>query len=64
MRTADKVQSIAIVGNGLMGQGIAQVFARKGREVAIIGRNEESLTRARAAIESNFAAFVERGIGS
>ena len=64
MRTADKVQSIAIVGNGLMGQGIAQVFARKGREVAIIGRNEESLTRARAAIESNFAAFVERGITS
>ena len=56
MRTADKVQSIAIVGNGLMGQGIAQVFARKGREVAIIGRNEESLARARAAIESNFAA--------
>ena len=64
MRTADKVQSIAIVGNGLMGQGIAQVFARKGRDVAIIGRNEESLARARAAIESNFAAFVERGITS
>ena len=37
MRTADKVQKIAIVGNGLMGQGIAHVFARKGRDVAIIG---------------------------
>ncbi len=64
MRTADKVQSIAIVGNGLMGQGIAQVFARKGKDVAIIGRNAESLGRAMKAIEGNFAAFVDRGITS
>lgn len=64
MRTADKVRSIAIVGNGLMGQGIAQVFARKGKDVAIIGRNPDSLARARAAIEANFAAFVDRGVTS
>lgn len=64
MRSADKVRSIAIVGNGLMSQGIAQVFARKGRDVAIIGRNADSLGRAMKAIEANFAAFVERGITS
>ena len=64
MRTADKVRSIAIVGNGLMGQGIAQVFARKGIDVAIIGRNAESLGRAMKTIEGNFSAFVERGLTS
>jgi len=64
MRGADKVGKVAIVGNGLMGQGIAQVFAQRGKAVAIIGRSEESLARTRRAIEANVAQFVERGLTS
>ncbi len=58
------VSHIAIIGNGLMGQGIAQVFARAGKSVCLIGRNDDSLARAKASIESNFGAFVERGLSS
>jgi 3-hydroxybutyryl-CoA dehydrogenase len=58
------VTKTAIIGNGLMGQGIAQVFARAGREVCLIGRSEESLGRAMTAIAGNTAAFVERGLAS
>ena len=58
------VKSVAIIGNGLMGQGISQVFARAGKSVVLIGRNRESLDRAVAAIARNFEAFVERGLVS
>jgi 3-hydroxybutyryl-CoA dehydrogenase len=61
MKPASSVASVAIIGNGLMGQGIAQVFARAGKFVTIIGRSAESLGRAQTAIAGNFAAFVERG---
>lgn len=56
------VSTIAVIGNGLMGQGIAQVFARAGKEVRLIGRNADSLERAMAAIGNNFQAFVDRGL--
>ena len=56
------IQSVAIIGNGLMGQGIAQVFARAGKDVTMIGRSGESLARAMSAISTNFEAFVDRGL--
>lgn len=59
--TPQDVKTVAVIGNGLMGQGISQVFARAGRSVRLIGRNADSLARARAAIERNFEAFVSRG---
>ena len=58
------VTNVAIIGNGLMGQGMAQVYARAGKNVSIIGRNDDSLARARSAIEANVAAFVDRGLTS
>jgi 3-hydroxybutyryl-CoA dehydrogenase len=60
MKTADEIQSVAIIGNGLMGQGISQVFARAGRNVRLIGRNVDSLDTALATIRRNIDAFVER----
>lgn len=62
MKPADAIASVAIVGNGLMGQGISQVFARAGRIVRLIGRNPESLAKAVAVIRRNFDVFVERGL--
>ena len=46
MKPVAEVKSVAIVGNGLMGQGIAQVFARVGKDVCLIGRDPDSLARA------------------
>ena len=39
LRPVETITSVAIIGNGLMGQGIAQVFARAGKSVTLIGRN-------------------------
>ena len=62
LKPAHDVRDIAVIGNGLMGQGISQVFARAGKTVKLIGRNAESLERAREAIRRNFDAFVDRGL--
>lgn len=64
MKSVENVSAVAIIGNGLMGQGISQVFARAGKSVRLIGRNPDSLSRAMATIGKNFAAFVERGVAS
>lgn len=64
MKPADAVTSVAIIGNGLMGQGISQVFARAGKAVRLIGRDPESLQKALAVIRRNLDAFVERGLTS
>jgi 3-hydroxybutyryl-CoA dehydrogenase len=62
MRPAEAISTVAIIGNGLMGQGIAQVFARAGKTVRLIGRNPGSLAKAMTTIAANFEAFVARGL--
>lgn len=62
MQLAENIKTVAIVGNGLMGQGISQVFARSGKNVILIGRNTESLSRALDTIRANIDAFVVRGL--
>jgi len=64
MLPADRITSAAIIGNGLMGQGISQVFARAGKRVVLIGRSTASFEKAMAAIRSNIEAFVTRGLSS
>jgi 3-hydroxybutyryl-CoA dehydrogenase len=60
----DKLESVAIIGNGLMGQGISQVFATAGKTVRLIGRNPDSLSKAMTTIAGNINAFVDRGLMS
>lgn len=64
VRSVDQVKAVAIVGNGLMGQGISQVFARAGKRVTLIGRNPESLAKAMTVIRRNIDAFIERGLST
>jgi 3-hydroxybutyryl-CoA dehydrogenase len=64
MKPVADVAAVAIIGNGLMGQGIAQVFARAGKRVTLIGRNSESLSKAMGVIRRNIDAFVERGLNT
>jgi 3-hydroxybutyryl-CoA dehydrogenase len=62
MRPVGAARRIAVIGNGLMGQGIAQVYARAGMAVTLIGRSQDSLGKAMAAIGRNLDAFVARGL--
>lgn len=62
MRKVDAVNSVAIIGNGRMGQGIAQVFAMAGKQVRLIGRSADSLDKAMEVVEANLGVFVTRGM--
>lgn len=51
---------VAVVGNGMMGHGIAEVFAKAGYDVMLIGARQASLERALRKIRSSLEEFIER----
>ena len=55
---------IAVLGNGIIGHGVAQIFAVAGHEVILIGRTMPSLMQARARIETSLAAFARHGLAA
>ncbi|MGK5501338.1 3-hydroxyacyl-CoA dehydrogenase family protein [Streptomyces sp. URMC 125] len=55
------LSTVAVVGLGTMGTGIAEVLARAGREVIGIDTDENAARRAAAALEASTARAVERG---
>ena len=55
------VNSIAIVGAGTMGTGIAMVFANAGIPVVIKDSEQAALDRGLANIQKNYATSVKRG---
>lgn len=55
------LKTIAVVGLGTMGTGIAEVLARAGREVVGIDISEAAATQAVAALDSATARAVSRG---
>jgi len=57
------IQNVAVIGSGLMGHGIAQVFAQGGCSVTINDVNEEILEEAKEKIASNLRTFTEMGLG-
>jgi 3-hydroxybutyryl-CoA dehydrogenase len=54
--------TVAVVGNGIIGHGVAQVFALAGKRVHMIGRSAPSLSRAKARIGEGVALFREHGL--
>jgi 3-hydroxybutyryl-CoA dehydrogenase len=56
---SDQFARVAVIGTGMMGPGLALTFARGGSRVAIYGRSEESLERARAGLETALAFLIE-----
>jgi 3-hydroxybutyryl-CoA dehydrogenase len=52
------LRTVAVVGNGIIGHGIAQVFAAAGKEVTMIGRDEASLARALDKVAASLGDFA------
>jgi 3-hydroxybutyryl-CoA dehydrogenase len=57
-------EAIAVIGAGMMGHGIAQVFASQGHRVALLDVSDEILAKAIENIRSNLTLMAQRGIGS
>jgi len=53
---------VAVIGAGLMGHGIAQVFARSGCPVALYDVGEDLLEQALRSIRGNLDTFVAEGL--
>ncbi|HET9785126.1 MAG TPA: 3-hydroxybutyryl-CoA dehydrogenase [Terriglobales bacterium] len=56
-----KIEKVAVVGGGTMGNGIAHVLAKFGVQVALIEANPQALEKARATIEKNLGREVSKG---
>ena len=55
-------KTMAVIGNGVIGHGVAEIFAKGGWSVCLVGRSQESLSRATDRIRSSLAEFVEAGL--
>jgi len=53
---------IAVIGNGIIGHGVAEVFARAQHDVVLIGRDESSLNTALDKIAASVEEFVAWGL--
>ncbi|HEV2706839.1 MAG TPA: 3-hydroxyacyl-CoA dehydrogenase family protein [Pyrinomonadaceae bacterium] len=56
-----KIETIAVLGAGTMGHGIAQVAASAGFRVVLRDVSEEAVTRGLRAIEANLSKGIARG---
>ena len=55
------IKTVAVVGAGTMGNGIAQAFAQSGFEVRLYDASSNALIHAMATIEKSLAKFVDKG---
>ena len=62
MKTISDIKKIAVLGAGTMGPGIAQIYAMGGYQVTMWSRREETREKAKAALKSSIATFVEEGL--
>ncbi len=59
---ADKVRSAGVIGAGIMGNGIAHVFALAGIDVTLVDLNAEILEAAVGRIEKNLRRQASKGV--
>ena len=57
-------EHVAVIGAGLMGVGIAQIFAKAGHQVTLQDVNAEALARAAAGVRANLEFLAGQGLGS
>lgn len=56
------IQTVAVIGAGTMGNGIAHIFAQHGYGVRLIDISSDALNRALGAIDKNLGRQVTKGI--
>lgn len=57
-------ENIAIIGAGMMGHGIAQIFASQGHRVSLLDVRDEILAKAVENIRANLTLLAQSGIGT
>ncbi|MGB8957207.1 MAG: 3-hydroxyacyl-CoA dehydrogenase family protein [Tumebacillaceae bacterium] len=57
-----EIQKIAVIGSGVMGHGIAQLYAMAGYRVFVHDIGQELLDRAAGWIENNLSLLVQEGV--
>jgi len=62
MSRTNRIERVAVIGSGLMGHGIAQVFAQNGYWVRMHDTSRTLLENAEKRIRLNLTAFAERGL--
>ena len=62
MAVPARLGAVAVVGNGIIGHGVAQVFAATGTTVRLIGRRGASLEAALTRIRESLGRFQARGL--
>ncbi|HWC13709.1 MAG TPA: 3-hydroxybutyryl-CoA dehydrogenase [Actinomycetota bacterium] len=58
---ASGIQTVGVVGTGLMASGIAEVAAKAGSDVILRGRSETSIKRSKAAVQKSLEKAVSKG---
>jgi 3-hydroxybutyryl-CoA dehydrogenase len=58
-----EIKKIAVIGAGLMGHGIAQIFAANGYAVALMDLQQDLLSEAIQKVRSNLTLMARSGIG-
>jgi 3-hydroxybutyryl-CoA dehydrogenase len=53
-----RFDTLAVIGNGIIGHGVAQVFAMAGKKVVLVGRAGDSLDKAMKRIRASLDDFV------
>jgi len=61
MISVDDIKNAVVVGSGVMGHSIAQVFAQAGIAVKLVDTNEEILQHAKTLIKGNLDTLAEFG---
>jgi 3-hydroxybutyryl-CoA dehydrogenase len=56
------IRCIGVIGAGLMGHGIAQIFASAGYDVNLYDTDKTTLEGAKGKIEANFKVFIALGL--
>jgi 3-hydroxybutyryl-CoA dehydrogenase len=56
------ITKIAVIGAGLMGHGLAQIFALSGRDTALVDLSQELLDTALTNVRANLTLMADKGI--
>lgn len=63
LKTVNDIKTIAIIGGGNMGSGIALVFANAGYKVNLFSRTRETLDKAVESIKKDLTLLAKHGLG-